>query len=129
MGRYTTRAIVTGPDLHISTDRYELLRFHFHLSMKVKNSVLRIYLTFKFIFRGQLSLICEIRMEQIMQTKVKMGAKAKGFAEFQPTRRPRTPKDGVLVHDSGGEKNGLWRPLSSRNAWIHVHRRSLEAMA
>ena len=51
------------------------------------------------------------------------------FASLMATRRPRKPKDGALVHASGLESTGNWRPLVRTNAWKHVHRRSLEAKA
>ncbi|MBN17553.1 MAG: hypothetical protein CMB37_05290 [Euryarchaeota archaeon] len=64
-----------------------------------------------------------------MQSEIISSLEVTSFAELEPTRRPRGPKDGVLVHDSGSEKNGRWRPLYSKNAWIHLHQRSLEAIA
>ncbi|MEE2759103.1 MAG: hypothetical protein VYA86_03885 [Candidatus Thermoplasmatota archaeon] len=51
------------------------------------------------------------------------------FASLMATRRPRKPKDGALVHASGLESSGTWRPLKRTEAWKHVHQRSLEAKA
>ena len=51
------------------------------------------------------------------------------FASLMATRRPRSPKDGALVHASGLESTGTWRPLVRTSAWKHVHRRSLEVKA
>jgi hypothetical protein len=59
-----------------------------------------------------------------MQQKEKVS-----FASLVATRRPRSRKDGALVHASGAQENGNWRPLVQTPVWSHLHRRSLEAMA
>ena len=51
------------------------------------------------------------------------------FSTLVATRRPRSPKDGALVHSSGDKNNGCWRPLVHTAVWAHIHRRSLEAVA
>ena len=64
-----------------------------------------------------------------MQTKMLQQNETVSFATLVATRRPRSPKDGALVHASGEQENGCWRPLTQPSIWMHLRRRSLEAMA
>ena len=64
-----------------------------------------------------------------MQTENMQQEESVAFATLVATRRPRSPKDGALVHASGNKENGNWRPLAKPTVWKHLHQRSLEAMA
>ncbi|MDP7328511.1 MAG: hypothetical protein QF612_01545 [Candidatus Thalassarchaeaceae archaeon] len=64
-----------------------------------------------------------------MQTEKLQQNEMVTFATLVSTRRPRSTKDGALVHASGNHENGNWRPLVQPNVWTHVHRRSLEVTA
>jgi len=64
-----------------------------------------------------------------MQTEQLQQNKTVSFATLVATRRPRSPKEGALVHASGNHENGNWKPLGQAKVWTHIHKRSLEAMA
>ncbi|MEE2747194.1 MAG: hypothetical protein VX473_01845 [Candidatus Thermoplasmatota archaeon] len=64
-----------------------------------------------------------------MQTEKLQQNEVVSFSTLVATRRPRSPKEGALVHSSGDNENGCWRPLARNDVWSHIHRRSLEAIA
>ncbi len=101
----------------------------FHILVKMKNGVLRLIGTFTFIFRVLLLFIGNPTMDTFMQAKKLLQNKPVAFATLVATRRPRSTKEGALVHASGTQENGYWRPLVRPNVWTHVHRRILEAKA
>jgi len=64
-----------------------------------------------------------------MQTEQLQQNETVSFATLVATRRPRCSKEGALVHASGNNENGNWKPLGKTTVWSHIHKRSLEAMA
>jgi hypothetical protein len=64
-----------------------------------------------------------------MQTEQLQQNQTVSFATLVATRRPRSTKEGALVHASGNHENGNWKPLAKTTVWRHIHKRSLEAMA
>jgi hypothetical protein len=101
----------------------------FHEKMNLKNTGLRDFFIFTFIYSGLLLFIGNPTLEITMQQQKLQQNNVVTFASLMATRRPRSPKDGALVHASGLQTTGTWRPLTRTNAWRHVHRRSLEAKA
>ena len=101
----------------------------FHQIVNLKNVALRRVSTFIFIFRHLLFFIGTPTLGPFMQTKQLQQNETVSFATLVATRRPRSPKEGALVHGSGNHENGNWKPLGQTKAWDHIHRRSLEAMA
>ena len=97
--------------------------------MNMKNGVLHLFCTFIFSFRHLLFFIGSPTLDASMQTEKLQQKEMVAFATLVSTRRPRSPKDGALVHASGEQENGNWRPLVQPNVWTHVHRRSLEVSA
>ena len=104
-------------------------RVQFHISVNMKNEVLNALCTFIFSFSHLLFFIGSPTLDASMQTKKLQENEMVAFATLVSTRRPRSPKDGALVHASGDQENGNWRPLVQPNVWVHVHRRSLEVSA
>ena len=94
----------------------------------MKNDSLGDICTFIFSFSHLLLFIGSPTLDASMQTEKLQQNEMVSFATLVPTRRPGSPKDGALVHASGDQENGNWRPLVQPNLWTHVHRRSLEAM-
>ena len=101
----------------------------FHQIVNLKNATLRRLSTFIFSFRHLLFFIGSPTLEPFMQTKQLQQNETVSFATLVATRRPRSPKEGALVHASGNHENGRWKPLGRPTAWNHIHKRSLEAMA
>lgn len=58
-----------------------------------------------------------MHLEQMQQNETT------SFASMVATRRPRSRKDGALVHASGAQENGDWRPLERAPVWTHLRRR------
>ena len=101
----------------------------FHKIVNLKNVGLRGLCTFIFSFRHLLFFIGSPTLEPFMQTKQLQQNETVSFATLVATRRPRSPKEGALVHASGNHENGRWKPLGRPTVWNHIHKRSLEAMA
>ena len=106
-----------------------LLGFQFHKLLNLKNGGLRGFCTFIFSFSHWLFFIGSPTLEVTMQTEKLQQNETVTFATLVATRRPRCPKDGALVHSSGNNDNGNWRPMARPTVWRHIHQRSLEAMA
>ncbi|GIS44913.1 MAG: hypothetical protein Ct9H90mP16_19830 [Candidatus Poseidoniales archaeon] len=106
-----------------------LNHIQFHERVNVKNKRLRDDIRFTFICTDLLFFIGNPTLEIFMQQQKLQQNNMVTFASLMASRRPRSPKDGALVHASGLETSGAWRPLVRTNAWQHVHRRSLEAKA
>jgi len=101
----------------------------FHEKMNLKTNQLRDYFRFTFISSDLLLFIGNPTLEISMQQQKLQQNNVVTFASLMATRRPRSPKDGALVHASGLQSTGTWRPLTRTNAWRHVHQRSLEVKA